>query len=198
MSKTLRASSLDDVALMRLLCDGDTVAFAAFYDRHSTVAYGLAYRILRDRTAAEDVLQEAFVGLWRGRGTYEPGRGAPRSWLLMITHNRAIDAIRRRRADQPIEDWHDEREAPERTEDEALRRSEAETIRAALRQLPDGQRRVIDLAYFAGLTQTEIALRLGLPLGTVKSRVRLALGKLAEHIESPAQAAGARGRSMSV
>jgi RNA polymerase sigma-70 factor (ECF subfamily) len=186
VSKSHSAAPLDDATIMRRVCDGDPAAFAALYDRHAAAAQALAHRMLRDRTAAEDVTQEAFVGLWRSRTAYVPARGAVRSWLLMITRNRAIDAIRRRGLpDELWSEWGYERESPERTDEEALRRSEADALGAALRQLPEGQRCVIDLAYFGGLSQTEIAAQLGLPLGTVKSRVRLALSKLAEQVESP-------------
>ena len=170
---------------MRSLQEGDVAAFEAIYDRHARAVYGLAYRILRDGPAAEDVTQEAFLAMWRSRHRYAPERGAARSWLLSIAHNRAIDTIRGQRGhrQQALElDYH-ELEAPERTDQQVLERLEAATITHALQGLPPTQRRVLDLAYFGGLTQAEIAAELRLPLGTVKGRIRLALQKLARTLE---------------
>ena len=165
---------------MRAVCDGEPAAFALLYERHAGSVFGLANRILRDRAAAEDVTQDVFVRLWRHRDVYAPERGAPRAWLLTIARNRAIDVLRRGgRRHEPLDDAHETREAPERTEDEALRRDEAASLGAALRGLPDEQRTAVELAYFADLTQAEIAAQLRVPLGTVKSRVRLGLRKLA-------------------
>lgn len=177
----------DDRALMRCLAADDLGAFRAIYDRHAAASHGLAYRMLRERAAAEDVVQEAFIALWRTRHDYRPERGSLRSWLLTITRNRAIDAIRRARHDTRTELVTDrEREAPERTDEEALLHLEAADIGIALRTLPDLQRQAVELSYFGGLSQTEIAERLGIPLGTVKSRLRLALRKLATQLEASA------------
>ena len=179
----------EDGDLMRRLLADDTVAFSVVYDRHASSVYGLALRIMRDRSAAEDVAQEAFVALWRDRHSYSPERGAASAWLLTITHNRAIDAIRRGRCrgHAPLED-DDEREAPDRTDEEAMRRVEASVIGVALRTLPDAQRLVLELGYFSGLTHREIAARMQIPLGTVKSRTRLGLQKLGAQLEAPAGA----------
>ena len=177
----------EDGDLMRRLLADDTVAFSAMYDRHARAVYGLAFRILRDRAAAEDVAQEAFVALWRNRSSYAPERGTAASWLLTITRNRAIDAIRRGRGHRhALLDGEHEQEAPDRTDDEALRRVEADTIGVALHTLPDAQRLVVELGYFGGLSHREIATRLQVPLGTVKGRMRLGLGKLAGLLEQPA------------
>ena len=177
----------EDGDLMRRLLADDTAAFSAMYDRHAHSVYGLAYRILRDRSAAEDVAQEAFVALWRNRHSYAPERGTAAAWLLAITRNRAIDTIRRGRGHRhAVLEVEHEGEAPERTDAEALRRVEAGTVGAALRTLPDAQRLVLELGYFGGLSHREIALRLNVPLGTVKGRIRLGLDKLAGLLDPPA------------
>jgi len=164
----------DDAQLMRLIQRDRNDAFAALYDRHASAVYGLARRIVLSRELAEDVTQETFVGAWRSRQNFVGERGEVRAWLLAIAHNRAIDAVRKRsRRDDPLERDYD-REAPERTDAEALRRVQAAAIALAVGTLPASQREIIELAYHRGLTQTEIATRLSLPLGTVKSRARLA------------------------
>ena len=176
----------DDRELMHRLLSDDAAAFGVIYDRHVRSVYGLAYRMLRDRTAAEDVAQEAFVALWRNRGSYAPARGTPVAWLLTITRNRAIDAIRRGRGHRETAlDGEHEPEAPERTDEEALRRVEAGAIGVALGTLPATQRLVLELGYFGGLSHSEIAARLQVPLGTVKGRMRLGLDKLAGRLDPP-------------
>jgi RNA polymerase sigma-70 factor (ECF subfamily) len=168
---------------MRRVVADDAGAFSAIYARHAKSAYGLAHRMLRERAAAEDVVQEAFVALWRNRHSYRPELGSPRGWLLTITRNRAIDAIRRGRAHLHAELGADRaHEAAGRTDDEALRHLDAIAIGVALRTLPAAQRQALELSYFHGLTHTEIAARLGVPLGTIKSRMRLALRKLAAQL----------------
>ena len=177
----------DDRELMRRVAEDDVGAFGAIYDRHARSVYGLAFRMMRERSAAEDVVQETFVALWRSRHSYRPDRGSLGSWLLTITRNRSIDAMRRGRGHVHAElDSTSEQEAPERTDDEALRRLEAGTIGVALRTLPEAQRQALELSYFDGLSQTEIAARVGIPLGTVKGRMRLALKKLAAELEARA------------
>lgn len=175
-------ATLADEDLVDRVRDGDAAAFAVIYDRHSTAAFSLAYRIVGKRNAAEDVVQEAFLGLWRSGGRYDASRGSVRTWVLGIVHHRAIDALRRasvhdarRASDEGLEERF---EAPERTDAEAARRSEAGQVRAALGALPADQLRVIELAYFGGFTHSEIAEMLDTPLGTVKGRMRLGLEKL--------------------
>ena len=168
---------------MPLVAARDADAFEVFYDRHSGVAFSLAYRIVGDRGAAEDVTQEAFVSIWRSGARYDRARGSVRSWTLGIVRNRAIDALRRGGARAPKLDLDDEgilesRAAAEQTETEALRRDEARQIRDALRGLPDEQSKVIELAFFGGFTHSEIAEVLGMPLGTVKGRMRLGMEKI--------------------
>ena len=173
---------LADEELMDLVAGGDPRAFEAVYDRHGGAAFSLAYRMVGDRTAAEDVVQEAFLSIWRSRVRYQRDRGSVRTWVLGIVHHRGIDGLRRndvhqrRRASaEGIEEW---KEAPERTDAQAIQQDEAKTVRDALRTLPEQQGRVIQLAYFGGFTHTQIAEMLELPVGTVKGRMRLGLEKL--------------------
>jgi len=167
---------------MDLVADGDPRAFEAVYDRHGGAAFSLAYRMVGDRTIAEDVAQEAFLSIWRSRLRYQRERGSVRSWVLGIVHHRGIDALRRNlvheRRRASAEGIEERQEAPERTELEVARRDEARTVREAIETLPNQQGQVIDLAYFGGFTHTEIAEMLSMPLGTVKGRMRLGLEKL--------------------
>jgi RNA polymerase sigma-70 factor (ECF subfamily) len=173
---------LADEDLMQLVAKSDPRAFEAIYDRHAGAAFSLAYRMVGRRNTAEDVVQEAFLNLWRSGARYERTRGSVRTWVLGIVHHRAIDALRRatvhdkRRTGD--EDIAERLEAKERTDVEAARRDEARTVRAALETLPADQCRVIELAYFGGFSQSEIADILEAPLGTVKGRMRLGLEKL--------------------
>jgi RNA polymerase sigma-70 factor (ECF subfamily) len=173
---------LGDEELMRLIAGGDPRAFEVVYERHCTAAFSLAYRICGVRATAEEVAQEAFLAIWRSGARYDRTRGSVRTWLLGVVHNRAIDMLRR----TTVHERHraaDERaaesiEAPERTEVEAARREEARSVRGLIDELPDEQRRVIELAYFGGFTEEQIARMLDAPLGTVKGRMRLALEKM--------------------
>ena len=163
-------------------CDPD--AFEVFYDRHAGVAYSLAYRIVGSRPAAEEVVQEAFLSIWRSGARFDPAKGSVRAWTLGIVRNRAIDALRRDSSSKaPKLNWDDEailesRPAEERTEEEALRRSEAAEVRGALSELPEEQAKVIQLAFFGGFSHSEIAEMVGEPLGTVKGRMRLGMEKI--------------------
>ncbi len=178
-----KAERLADEELMPLIGDKDPGAFEVFYDRHGGVAFSLAYRIVGERAAAEDVTQEAFISIWRSGARYDPARGSVRTWMLGIVRNRAIDALRSRASRAPKLDFDDDsileqRPAAERTESEALRRETAAEVRGALDELPGEQSKVIELAYFGGFSHSEIAGMLGLPLGTVKGRMRLGLEKI--------------------
>jgi RNA polymerase sigma-70 factor (ECF subfamily) len=178
-----RAERLADEDLMPLLADKDPEAFEVFYDRHGGAAYSLAYRIVGDRTRAEDVTQEAFLSIWRSGGRYDRARGSVRAWTLGITRNRAIDALRRESGRAPKLTFDDDaileqRPSPELTDEEAMRREEAGELRGALRELPSEQSKVIELAYFGGFSHSEIAEMLGMPLGTVKGRMRLGMEKI--------------------
>jgi RNA polymerase sigma-70 factor, ECF subfamily len=177
-----RLEALADEDLMDLVRGGDSDAFGVVYDRHSTVAFSLAYRMVGRRGAAETVVQEAFLSLWRSAGRYDAERGSLRTFLLGIVHNRAVDALRRSSVHDAKtvddEEAAERLEAKERTEVEVARREEAATVRGAVAALPDEQQKVIELAYFGGFSQTEIAEMLNAPLGTVKGRMRLGLEKL--------------------
>jgi RNA polymerase sigma-70 factor (ECF subfamily) len=174
--------ALADEDLMQLVQRADARALEVLYERHATAAFSLAYRMLGTRAAAEDVVQEAFLSVWRSGGRYDRARGSVRTWTLGIVHNRAIDTLRRttvhdrRRA---IDETAAERlEAGENTEVEVARRDEARAVRSALESLPREQGRVIELAYFGGYSHSEIAEMLDAPLGTVKGRMRLGLEKM--------------------
>ena len=173
---------LADEDLMARVYDGDTGAFAVVFDRHAGVAFSLAYRMCGRRALAEEVVQEAFLSLWRSGARYERARGSVRSWVLAVVHHRAIDVLRHESA-RAGRDIHDEElgaslPAEERTELEVERRSDARLVRGALDELPADQRQVIELAYFSGYSHSEIAELLGIPAGTVKGRMRLGMGKL--------------------
>ena len=167
---------------MQLVRRGHAGAFEVVYDRHAGPAFSLAYRMCGQRALAEDVVQEAFLALWRSGSRYDGNRGSVRTWILRIVHNRAIDALRRgavRESARVEDEGIAERvPAPERTDLEFARRDEARKIRDALAGLPDEQSRVIELAYFGGLTHTEIASMLDVPVGTIKGRMRLGLAKM--------------------
>ncbi|HWX45217.1 MAG TPA: sigma-70 family RNA polymerase sigma factor [Solirubrobacteraceae bacterium] len=184
-------STLADGELMELVCENDAAAFAVIYERHVGAALALALRMCGSLALAEDVVQEAFLSLWRSGAHYDGARGSVRSWLLGIVHHRAIDALRRRVvldrgrvSDDGIEE---QLEAAERTEREAGRRDAAREVRAILGGLPPEQSRVIELAYYGGLTNTEIAAMLDAPVGTIKGRMRLGLQKMRSqlHFEQP-------------
>jgi RNA polymerase sigma-70 factor, ECF subfamily len=174
--------ALADEDLMPLVQRQEPGAFEVLYERHSGAAFSLAYRMVGRGNVAEDVVQEAFLSLWRSGARYERTRGSVRTWVLGIVHHRAIDQLRRasvhdkrRASDEGLEE---RLESRERTENEVARREEAASIRSAMESLPAEQSHVIELAYFGGFTHTEIAEILGAPVGTVKGRMRLGLEKL--------------------
>jgi RNA polymerase sigma-70 factor (ECF subfamily) len=174
--------TLADEELMELVARNDSEAFEVVLERHADAAFSLAYRICGRRTVAEDVAQEAFLSLWRSGTRYDRTRGSVRTWALGIVHNRAVDALRRssvhdrrRASDEGIEET---LEAPERTDLQAIEHAASKQVREALAELPDEQRRVIELAYFGGFTHVEIASMLDTPVGTIKGRMRLGLQKL--------------------
>jgi RNA polymerase sigma-70 factor, ECF subfamily len=173
---------LADEDLMQLVHDGEIRAFEAIFDRHAGVAFSLAYRMCGRRPMAEDIVQEAFLSLWRSGARYDRARGSVPSWILSTVHNRAIDAFRREavkdRRDVADEGLAERLAAPERTDTEVERRDDARQVRLALGELPADQRQVIELAYFGGFTHSQIAEMLGLPAGTVKGRMRLGLTKM--------------------
>jgi len=174
---------LADEDLMPLVERKDAAAFELVYDRHGGAAYSLAYRIVGDRNKAEDVTQEAFLSLWRSGARYDRARGSVRTWLLGVVRNRAIDSLRREATRAPtveleLERLPDKGPYTELTDAEALRQEAAREVRGVLEMLPADQLKVIELAYFGGLSHSEIAEALGMPLGTVKGRMRLAMEKI--------------------
>src|SRR5919112_1746007 len=186
-SKKRQYLLLADEDLISLAASGDPKALAALYDRHGRVAYSLAYRIMGERQAAEDLVQEAFLKVWRAAGSYRVARASVRTWVLSIVRNRGIDHLRstasRRRTQDRIE-AQTPTSQPSEAFGEAWRNSKGEQVREALRGLPAEQLKVLELAYFSGYTHTEIAELLDLPLGTVKGRMRLGLKKMREYFDS--------------
>ena len=177
---------LSDEAVVALAARSDDVAFAELYDRYGRVAYGLALRVLRDEALAEDAVQDAFLAIWRGASRFIPERGRASSWILTLVHRRAVDLVRRenRRRTESLEG--DEVATGEGSaEDATWLRLERERIQAALHQLPDPQREALELAYYGGFTQSELADRLGQPLGTIKSRMFAGLARLHKLLEAP-------------
>ncbi len=178
---------LADEDLISLVVEGDAEAFATLYDRHSRPAYSLAYRMMGEKQAAEDLVQDAFLKLWRSATSYRANRASVKTWLLSIVHNQGIDQIRslasRRRTQEKVE-----ASAPKSQPGEAFaeswRNSQREQVREALSTLPPEQLKILELAYFSGYTHVEIADLLGLPLGTVKGRMRLGLKKIRDYFGS--------------
>jgi RNA polymerase sigma-70 factor (ECF subfamily) len=181
------------VALLGMIAQGDREAFSRFYDGFAGLAFGLIRRILRDPAAAEEVLQEVFWQIWREAARYDPRRGSPEAWVVMRAKTRAIDRLRamRRREKTFVAPADDSltRSAEEPGENPGVAAETRGLVRSALNALPESQRRVVELAFFEGLTQSEIASRLGEPLGTVKTRARLGLERLKSLItrEEPAR-----------
>jgi RNA polymerase sigma-70 factor, ECF subfamily len=182
--------TLADEDLMVLVRDGEPRAFEVIFDRHSSAAFSLAYRMCGRRAMAEDVVQEAFLSLWRSGARYDRRRGSVRNWVLGVVHNRAIDVFRRgvvREGRNVSDEGIAERlPADEQTDMEVARRDEARHIQGALDELPAEQRKVVELAYFGGFSHTQIAEMLQLPAGTVKGRMRLALTKMRIALGDPA------------
>jgi RNA polymerase sigma-70 factor, ECF subfamily len=177
---------LSDEAVVALVARSDEVALAELYDRFAKIAWSLALRILRDEALAEDAVQEAFLAAWRTAPRFMPERASARTWLLTLVHRRAVDVVRReeRRRGEPLE------AAPEAVgeagaDTSALLRLERERVQRALKQLPDREREAIELAYYGGFSQAELAERLGQPLGTIKSRMFTGLARLRELLAEP-------------
>lgn len=179
-------SEPSDEALLERAANGDQGAIADLYDRYKGLMYGLASRITGDQALAQDVIQDAFVGIWKNAARFSSERASARTWILSITHHRAVDAVRRRRPTSELPDP----ELPPPVQltvpdvwGDVARLLDGAAVRSALDTLSSVQREAIELAYFSGLTQQEIAARTGAPLGTVKSRVRLGLLQLREALE---------------
>jgi RNA polymerase sigma factor (sigma-70 family) len=177
---------LSDEAVVALVARSDDEALAELYDRFGRVAYGLAFRVLRDERLAEDAVQEAFLATWRNADRFMPERGKASTWVLTLVHRRAVDLVRReehRRA-EPLSDAV-EHTGSDSAEEDAWLRFERERVQAALRQLPDQQREALELAYYGGFSQSELAERLGQPVGTIKSRMFTGLARLRELLAEP-------------
>jgi RNA polymerase sigma factor (sigma-70 family) len=175
---------LSDEAVVALCARSDESALAELYDRYGGTAFGLAFRVLRDDALAEDAVQEAFLAIWRGAPSYVPERAKASTWILTFVHRRAVDIVRReqRRRVEPLPEI-DPRGSEGSAEDVAWLRLERERVQAALSQLPDQQREAIELAYYGGFTQSQLAERLGEPIGTIKSRMFMGLARLRELLE---------------
>ncbi len=173
-------STFPDEALIALVSRGDEAALAELYDRYGRVAYGLALRVVRDQALAEDAVQEAFLTVWRRSGSFLAERAKASTWILTLVHRRAVDVVRReerRRAESLDPDQETGGEA--RTADDEVTLTERRrAVQEALRRLPDEQREALELAYYGGLTQSELAERLSVPLGTIKSRMFTGLRRL--------------------
>lgn len=173
-----------DRDLIARTASGDERGFVELYRRYAPAAMGLAVRVLGDQALAEEVLQEVFVGVWRRAAFYDPARGSVRSWLLAQVHNRAVDVVRREEAERRRASTHaapvpgDPSGGLEGVIEEGWLAARRDQVRAAMRALPEEQRRVIELAYFDGLTQTEVSGAMSIPLGTVKSRTLAAMRRL--------------------
>src|SRR6266566_2304418 len=165
---TRELAHLSDEALVLLAARSQQGALAELYDRYGRPSYGLALRVLRDEALAEDAVQEAFLAIWRTASRFVPERGKASTWILTVVHRRAVDLVRRE----------------ERRRADTLER---ERVQNALRQLPDQQREAIELAYYGGFTQSELAERLGQPLGTIKSRMFAGLARLRELLDNPTE-----------
>jgi RNA polymerase sigma factor (sigma-70 family) len=173
---------LSDHGLLALVARGDRDAFARLYDLYAGAAYSLALRVVRDRDLAADVVQEAFLAIWNQASKFDSSRGQPSTWILTVTHHKAVDTVRReerRRADA-MEEARDIPDASAPVEDQAWQGVAREQVRAAMSKLPDPHREVLELAYFAGYTQSQLAERLAVPIGTVKSRTFAAMNALRE------------------
>ena len=179
---------LSDEALVALVARGDETALAELYDRIGRIAYGLAYRVLRDERLAEDAVQEGFLTAWRTAADFSAERAKASTWLLTLVHRRAVDLVRReeRRRVEPLPE--DDRDAAGlvAAEEAAWLRFDRERVQEALRSLPDAQREAIELAYYGGFTQSELAERLGQPIGTIKSRMFSGLARLRELLDDGA------------
>ena len=169
-----------DEQVLEAVGRGDDDALGVLYDRFGRLAFRLAFRILRDRALAEDAVQEAFLAVWRSADAYKRERAKPSTWILTVVHRRAVDLVRREqsRRGEPLEVAPEPSVGP--VDEDAVLRDRRAAVQAALTQLPGDQRQALELAYYGGLTQSELAERLGVPLGTVKSRMFAGLGRLRE------------------
>jgi RNA polymerase sigma-70 factor (ECF subfamily) len=184
---TRELAHLSDEALVLLAARSEQSALGELYDRYGRPAYGLALRILRDEALAEDAVQEAFLALWRTASRFVPERGKASTWILTLVHRRSVDLVRReqlRRAES-LDEGQEPAEGTGGADEEAWLRLQRERVQEALQQLPDPQREALELAYYGGFTQSELAERLGQPVGTIKSRMFAGLARLRELLGDP-------------
>jgi RNA polymerase sigma factor (sigma-70 family) len=176
-----------DEELLSAVGGGDDRALAELYDRFGRIAYGLAYRVLRDQVLAEDAVQEAFLAVWRTADAYRRERAKPATWILTLVHRRAVDLVRRedRRRGEPLEESEEAEATGPTVPEEVEVRDRRTAVQAALQRLPDDQRQALELAYYGGFTQSELAERLGVPLGTIKSRMFAGLRQLRALLGEP-------------
>src|SRR5215207_7052585 len=180
LARRRRVRERSDEELLDAIAAGEDDALGALYDRFGRVAYGVALRVLRDRALAEDAVQEAFLAVWRSARSYRRERAKPATWILTLVHRRAVDLVRRedRGRSAPLEQaWEPETSS---VPEEADLRDRRSSVQAALRQLPADQQQALELAYYGGYTQSELAERLDIPLGTIKSRMFAGLTRLRE------------------
>ncbi len=177
------AGDLSDQELLAAIARADETALAELYDRFGGVAYGLAFRILRDDGLAQDAVQDAFLAVWRSAESFLPERAKPSTWVLTLVHRRAVDVVRReqRRRTEPLEP--EQHPVGGATEQEAAMRDDRRAVQEALARLPEEQRQALELAYYGGLSQSEVAERLEQPLGTIKSRTFAGLSRLRELLQ---------------
>jgi RNA polymerase sigma factor (sigma-70 family) len=173
---------LSDHGLLALVARGDRDAFARLYDTYAASAYSLALRVVRDRDLAADVVQDAFLAIWNQASKFDSSRGQPSTWILTVTHHKAVDIVRReeRRRAESMEEASETIDGAAPVEEQAWQGVAREQVRAAMSKLPDPHREVLELAYFAGYTQSQLAERLAVPIGTVKSRTFAAMNALRE------------------
>lgn len=180
-----------EAELISRISSGDEAAFAALYDRYSPGLYSLVLKIVRDEKESEDVLQEGFSHIWRRAATYDPARSSAFTWAVMILRNKAIDRLRARQRQQrtverATEEFSYSLDGAEAASEEADRREEGARVRTALQQIPDDQKKAVELAFFGGLTHEQIAEKLNAPLGTIKARIRRGLLKLRDFMKEGA------------
>ncbi|MFN2498050.1 MAG: sigma-70 family RNA polymerase sigma factor [Pyrinomonadaceae bacterium] len=176
----VQTGQISDVELIHAIASGDEAALARLYDQYRVILFGLLVRILSSREEAEDILQEVFLQVWRRAADFDETRGKPFTWLVTLTRSRAIDRLRQLGSRQRLADSaaHDQPEEASDALKETFRSEQREIVQGALAGLPEEQRYTLHLAYFEGLTQSEIAAKLNAPLGTVKTRMRAAMIKL--------------------
>jgi RNA polymerase sigma-70 factor (ECF subfamily) len=180
-----RQRHLSDEALVALVARGDETALGELYDRVGRVAFGIALRVVRDRQLAEDAVQEGFLAVWRSAATFRAERGKASTWIVTLVHRRAVDIVRRseRRPAGPLDTDREIADPAGTAEEEAWLGFERQRVLRALAALPDAQREALELAYYGGYSQSELAERLGVPLGTIKSRMFAGLARLRELLD---------------